>query len=80
MQELTGDLDRVDSICITENAVKDSPMIRNSIDLLSIGSKKAILKKETKYSHFRKKADYKISQKKVRFIYVWFIVFVVVYE
>lgn len=55
-------------------------MIRNSVDLLSIGSKKAILKKETKYSHFRKKADYKISQKKVRFIYMWFIVFVVVYE
>lgn len=47
--ELTGDVDRVESIMITEH--KEKPT--QSYEVLSIGSKKTILKKETKYSIFR---------------------------
>jgi hypothetical protein len=47
--ELTGDVDRVESIMITEH--KEKPA--QSYEVLSIGSKKTILKKETKYSIFR---------------------------
>ncbi|CAD8073143.1 unnamed protein product [Paramecium primaurelia] len=67
IQELTGDMDRVDSIQLTENAVKDKPVLRDSCEIISLGSKKTILKKETKYSLFRNKANFNQNQKKVRF-------------
>ncbi|CAD8174295.1 unnamed protein product [Paramecium octaurelia] len=67
IQELTGDMDRVDSIQLTENAVKDKPIMRDSCEVISLGSKKTILKKETKYSLFRNKANFNQNQKKVRF-------------
>ncbi|CAD8066361.1 unnamed protein product [Paramecium sonneborni] len=67
IQELTGDMDRVDSIQLTENAVKEKPQMRDSCDSISIGSKKTILKKETKYSLFRSQANFNQNQKKVRF-------------
>ncbi|CAK79825.1 unnamed protein product (macronuclear) [Paramecium tetraurelia] len=67
IQELTGDMDRVDSIQLTENAVKDKPIMRDSCEVISLGSKKTILKKETKYSLFRIKANFNQNQKKVRF-------------
>lgn len=53
--ELTGDIDRVESILITEHKEKPIPSIPN--DVLSVGSKKAILKRETKYSKFRNQSE-----------------------
>ncbi|CAD8154262.1 unnamed protein product [Paramecium pentaurelia] len=67
IQELTGDLERVNSIQLTENANKDKPLKSDSYEIISLGSKKTILKKETKYSLFHNQANYNQNQKKVRF-------------
>ncbi|CAD8149222.1 unnamed protein product [Paramecium octaurelia] len=67
IQVLTGDLDRVNSIELSENAIKDIPVKNDSYEIISLESKKTILKKETKYSIFHNKAHLNQNQKKVRF-------------